>query len=82
MADALTKAQMEILRRLRNGTELTAVPFIPNLLGELALLRGLGVVTVGRHLVVALSDIGCDYLDAAQLHAQGLEHPDGQTTWW
>ncbi len=82
MADALTKAQLEILRRLRDGDGLTNVSFVPNLLSELAFLRTFRLVTVSGHLDVVLTDTGRAYLADAETHAAMLQSQDEQTTWW
>jgi hypothetical protein len=82
MADALTKAQLEILRRLRDGAGLTDFPFIPNLLSELEFLRTFKLVKVSGQLGVALSDTGRAYLADAETHAARFQPPDEQTTWW
>jgi len=66
MADALTTAQLDVLRRLRDGVALSEVPFIPNLLGELAFLRTFGLVEIRGHLDVTLTDVGRSYLMAAE----------------
>jgi hypothetical protein len=82
MADALTRAQLEILRRLRDGAGRTDVPFIPNLLCELELLRTFSLVKVNEQLDVVLSDAGRAYLADAETHAAKFQVPDEQTTWW
>ncbi|HEY9010142.1 MAG TPA: hypothetical protein VIN06_03915 [Devosia sp.] len=66
MADALTTAQLDVLRRLRDGVELSGVPFIPNLLSELAFLRTFGLVEICGRLDATLTDSGRSYLMAAE----------------
>ncbi len=82
MADALTRAQLEILRRLRDGVGLTDVPFISNLLSELEFLRTFSLVKVSGQLDVVLTDAGRAYLADAETHAARVQTPDEQTTWW
>ncbi len=82
MADALTRAQLEILRRLRDGVGLTDVPFISNLLSELEFLRTFSLVMVSGQLDVVLTDTGRAYLADAETHAARFQAPDEQTTWW
>jgi hypothetical protein len=64
MADALSGVQLEILRRVRDGAELTAPPFIPGMIGELNFLRAFKLLAFRRMFDAELTPLGRDYLAA------------------
>ena len=66
MADALTSSQLEILRRIRDGAELTAPPFIPHMINELNFLRSFQLVAFRRTFDADLTPLGRAYLAAAE----------------
>ena len=72
MADALNGAQFEILRRVRDGVELTAPPFIPAMINELRFLRAFRLVEFRNTFDVKLTPLGSAYLAEAD-RAAGLE---------
>jgi len=65
MADALTSTQLEILRRIRDGAELTAPPFIPGMINELSFLRTFKLLAFQRAFDAELTPLGRAYLAAA-----------------
>jgi hypothetical protein len=65
MADALTGAQLEILRRIRDGAQLTAPPFIPGMINELSFLRAFKLLAFHRTFDAELTPLGRAYLAAA-----------------
>jgi len=82
MADALTRAQLEILRRLREDIELSGAPFVPNLLSELAFLRTFRLVEVRGDHDVLLTDAGRRYLACAERAGAAVGPSEGWTTQW
>ncbi|HEY8974105.1 MAG TPA: hypothetical protein VIN75_07795 [Burkholderiaceae bacterium] len=66
MADALTSAQLEILRRIRDGAELTAPPFIPGMINELSFLRSFKLLAFQRTFEAELTPLGRAYLAASE----------------
>lgn len=74
MADALTAAQLEIMRRVRDGTELTAPPFIPHLVNELSLLHRFQLLRYRNPLELELTWCGSEYL--ARASDGGSRWPD------
>jgi sigma-B regulation protein RsbQ len=77
MADALTAPQMEILRRVRAGIDLTALPLVPGLTSELHFLQTFGLVEFRGVLDVGLTPLGDIYLDAAERQAARDREPTG-----
>ena len=71
MADALTSAQLEILRRIRDGAELTAPPYIPGLITELHFLRSFKLLAFRRAFDAELTPLGRAYLEAADRPGDG-----------
>ncbi|MBW8760409.1 MAG: hypothetical protein JF586_22705 [Burkholderiales bacterium] len=69
MADALTSSQLEILRRIRDGVELTAPPFIAHMVNELNFLRSFKLVAFHRTFEAELTPLGRAYLAAAERQA-------------
>lgn len=65
MASALTHKQLEVLRRIRDGIELTARPYIQGVLNELGLLRAFGLVEYRSVFDVAITAQGLAYLHGA-----------------
>ena len=62
MDSALTGAQLEILRRVRDGVELTAPPMIPGMITELGFLHAFELVEFRRTFDVGLTEFGRAYL--------------------
>jgi hypothetical protein len=69
MADALTSTQLEILRRVRDGSELTAPPFIGGMINELSFLRAFKLVAFRSMFDCELTPLGRNYLAAAERQA-------------
>ena len=65
MADALSGTQLEILRRIRDGIDLTAPPFIPGMIGELGFLHTFKLIVFRRTFEADLTALGRAYLAAA-----------------
>jgi len=76
MADALTSAQMEILRRVRDGAELTAPPFISGMINELGFLRAFRLITFRGAFDAELTPLGRNYLAAAERQADLESEPE------
>ena len=75
MADALTSPQMEILRRVRNGSELTAPPFISGMINELSFLRAFKLIKFRSTFDCELILLGRNYLEAAERQASVEQGP-------
>jgi len=69
MADALTSAQLELLRRIRDGAELSAPPFIAHMINELSFLRSFKLLSFERTFDAELMLLGRAYLAAAERQA-------------
>lgn len=76
MADALTSAQLEILRRVRDGAELTAPPFITGMINELSFLRAFKLLAFRGTFDAELTSLGRDYLAAAERQAGVEREPE------
>jgi len=63
MAAALNPVQREVLRRLRDGEELFAEPWLPGLVAELALLETLRLVHSPAFMMFELTPAGRRYVD-------------------
>jgi len=77
MPDALTLAQFEIMRRLRDAGTLLAGDSVPNMTRELGFLFALELVTHDASGVLVLSDLGAAYLGAAEQEAASGEPQPG-----
>jgi hypothetical protein len=75
MADALSGTQLEILRRVRDGVQLTAPPFIPGMISELGFLQAFRLLVFRRTFDVELTQLGRDYLAAADRQADVEAEP-------
>jgi len=69
MASALTPAQVDVLRRLRDGVEFSTEPLRPGLLREVAFLIAMGLLELHGPLDVQLSALGRAYLAAVEAEA-------------
>lgn len=78
MADALTSVQLEILRRVRDGSELTAPPFITGMINELSFLRAFKLVTFRGTFDAELTPLGRNYLAAAERQANVEPEPEAE----
>jgi len=76
MADALTRPQLEILRRVRDGSELTAAPFISGMINELNFLRAFKLVLFRSTFDCELTPLGRNYLAAAERQASVEPEPE------
>jgi hypothetical protein len=76
MADALSGVQLEILRRVRDGSELTAPPFIPGMISELNFLRAFKLVMFRRTFDAELTPLGRDYLAAVDRQRDVQAEPE------
>ncbi len=65
MADALPGTQLEILRRIRDGIDLTAPPYVPGMIGELGFLHTFQLVVFRKTFEAELTALGRAYLAAA-----------------
>jgi hypothetical protein len=75
MADALTSPQLEILRRVRDGSELTAAPFISGMINELNFLRAFKLIVLRSMFDCDLTPLGRNYLAAAERQASVEAEP-------
>ena len=76
MADALTSTQLEIMRRIRDGAELTAPPFIPGMINELSFLRSFKLLAFQRTFDAELTPLGRAYLAAAERQSDVEPEPE------
>jgi hypothetical protein len=76
MADALTSPQLEILRRVRDGSELTAAPFISGMINELSFLRAFKLIVFRSAFDCELTPLGRNYLAAAERQADVEPEPE------
>ena len=75
MADALTSTQLEILRRIRDASDLTAPPFISGMINELSFLRAFKLIVFRSTFDCDLTPLGRNYLAAAERQASVEAEP-------
>ncbi|MFL6629477.1 MAG: hypothetical protein ACJ8IK_15855 [Burkholderiaceae bacterium] len=76
MADALTSTQLEILRRVRDGSELTAAPFISGMINELGFLRAFKLIVFRNMFDCELTTLGRNYLADVERQASVEPEPE------
>lgn len=75
MADALTATQMEILRRIRDASDITLGPFLPGLMREIGFLSTMRLVQWNGNLRFALTPQGGEYLTLAEAESAQAAPP-------
>jgi hypothetical protein len=66
MADALTKWQLELLRRVRDAGEVISAPRVLGLMSEVGLLTRIGLLNWDGNFRFSLTELGTRYLMVAE----------------